>query len=110
MCPRSPRRARCWWSAASRASTLLSKRWRGAARGATHRTRETATSSGPERGEDIPMSELRYEIQEGVATITLNRPERRNAFTLEMLALWVEALRDARTNDAVHVVVVTGAG
>src|SRR5919202_266433 len=56
------------------------------------------------------MSVLLYEIQDGVATITLNRPERRNAFTLEMLDLWVEALRDARTNEAVQVVVVTGAG
>jgi enoyl-CoA hydratase/carnithine racemase len=56
------------------------------------------------------MSVLLYEIRDGVATITLNRPERRNAFTLEMLDLWAEALRDARTNDAVQAVVVTGAG
>jgi enoyl-CoA hydratase/carnithine racemase len=56
------------------------------------------------------MSVLLYEIADGVATITLNRPERRNAFTLEMLDLWAEALRDARANDAVQVVVVTGAG
>ncbi len=56
------------------------------------------------------MSVLLYEIRDGVATITLNRPEQRNAFTLEMLDLWTEALRDARTNDAVQVVVVTGAG
>jgi enoyl-CoA hydratase/carnithine racemase len=56
------------------------------------------------------MSVLLYEIRDGVATITLNRPEQRNAFTLEMLDLWTEALRDARANDAVQVVVVTGAG
>jgi enoyl-CoA hydratase/carnithine racemase len=56
------------------------------------------------------MSVLLYEIADGVATITLNRPERRNAFTLEMLDLWADALRDARTNDAVQAVVVTGAG
>jgi enoyl-CoA hydratase/carnithine racemase len=56
------------------------------------------------------MSVLLYEIHDGVATITLNRPERRNAFTLEMLDLWAEALRDARTDDAVQAVVVTGAG
>ena len=56
------------------------------------------------------MSELLYEIADGVATITLNRPERRNAFTLEMLDLWTEALRDARTNEAVQAVVVTGTG
>ncbi len=56
------------------------------------------------------MSVLLYEIRDSVATITLNRPEQRNAFTLEMLDRWTEALRDARRNDAVQVVVVTGAG
>src|SRR4051812_6187505 len=56
------------------------------------------------------MSVLLYDVQDGVATITLNRPEQRNAFTLEMLDLWSEALRDARTNEAVQAVVVTGAG
>ena len=56
------------------------------------------------------MSVLLYEIRDGIATITLNRPDRLNAFTLEMIDLWVEALQDARENDAVRVVVVTGAG
>jgi len=56
------------------------------------------------------MSVLLYEIGDGIATITLNRPERLNAFTLEMIELWVDALRDARQNEAVKVVVVTGAG
>jgi enoyl-CoA hydratase/carnithine racemase len=56
------------------------------------------------------MSVLLYEVRDGIATITLNRPERRNAFNVEMLDLWLEALRDARTNDAVQVIVVTGAG
>jgi 2-(1,2-epoxy-1,2-dihydrophenyl)acetyl-CoA isomerase len=57
------------------------------------------------------VSQLLYEIRDdGVATITLNRPERLNAFTREMIELWVEALEDAQRNDAVQVVVVTGAG
>jgi 2-(1,2-epoxy-1,2-dihydrophenyl)acetyl-CoA isomerase len=57
------------------------------------------------------VSELLYDIRDdGVATITLNRPERLNAFTREMIDLWVEALEDARRNEAVQVVVVTGAG
>ena len=57
------------------------------------------------------MSNLLYEIRDdGVATITLNRPERLNAFTHAMIDLWVEALHDAQHNDAVQVVVVTGAG
>jgi enoyl-CoA hydratase/carnithine racemase len=57
------------------------------------------------------MTVLLYEIADGgVATITLNRPERLNAFNDEMIDRWVDALDDARTNDAVQVVVVTGAG
>jgi len=56
------------------------------------------------------LSELLYEIKDGIGTITLNRPERLNAFTHHMVDLWVEALQDARENDAVRVVVVTGAG
>ena len=57
------------------------------------------------------MSVLLYAIGDnGVATITLNRPERLNAFTHEMIELWVDALRDAQRNEAVQVVVVTGAG
>ena len=56
------------------------------------------------------MSVLLYEIRDRVATITLNRPDRLNAFNVEMLDLWVEALRDAKRNDDVQVVVLTGAG
>lgn len=56
------------------------------------------------------MSDLLYEIQDGIATITLNRPDQLNAFSPEMIRLWEEALVDARRNDAVQVVVVTGAG
>jgi len=57
------------------------------------------------------MTELLYEVRpDGVALIILNRPERLNAFTRKMIDLWVGALEDARGNDAVQVVVVTGAG
>ncbi|MBF6599647.1 MAG: enoyl-CoA hydratase/isomerase family protein [Dehalococcoidia bacterium] len=51
-----------------------------------------------------------YETQDGVATITLNRPERMNAFTDVMLREWADALTDARTNRDVRAVIVTGAG
>ncbi|MGH7126876.1 MAG: enoyl-CoA hydratase/isomerase family protein [Stellaceae bacterium] len=53
---------------------------------------------------------LRFEIEGGIATVTLNRPERMNAFTAEMIDAWAEALVECRSNDAVSVVVVTGAG
>lgn len=56
------------------------------------------------------MSVLLYEIRDRVATITLNRPERLNAFNREMVDLWLAALQDAQVNDEVQVVVLTGAG
>lgn len=56
------------------------------------------------------MSEIEYAVENGVGTILLNRPERKNAFDLTMLRLWDEALREARTDDAVGALVVTGAG
>ncbi len=51
-----------------------------------------------------------YEKQEGVATITLNRPERMNAFTDVMIREWAHALEDARVDRDVRAVIVTGAG
>ena len=57
------------------------------------------------------MSELlKYEIADGVATITLNRPEKMNAFTGEMMDDGVAALEDCRTNAAVRAIVMTGTG
>ena len=54
--------------------------------------------------------ELLYHKEDGIATITLNRPEKLNAFTPAMIDAWYEALRDAAADDEVRVVVVTGAG
>jgi enoyl-CoA hydratase/carnithine racemase len=53
---------------------------------------------------------LRYEVRERVATITLDRPERKNAFTLGMVDAWADALREAAADQQVRSVVVTGAG
>ncbi|MGU3467797.1 enoyl-CoA hydratase/isomerase family protein [Methylobacterium sp. C33D] len=54
--------------------------------------------------------DLLFSVAEGVATITLNRPERKNAFTFPMIAAWTAALQRCRTDAAIRVVVVTGAG
>jgi enoyl-CoA hydratase/carnithine racemase len=43
----------------------------------------------------MEFEQIRYEKSEGVATITLNRPERMNAFTPKMLEEWLAALQDA---------------
>ena len=54
--------------------------------------------------------ELLYEVNDGVATATLNRPEQRNALNAELLAGLVNAMKRARDDDAVRAVVLTGAG
>lgn len=57
------------------------------------------------------MSELlKLEIDQGVATITLNRPDKLNAFTDAMLQEWIAALEHCRTNEEVRVIVITGTG
>lgn len=56
------------------------------------------------------MKDLLFEVSEGVATITLNRPEARNAFSLEMIHLWIAALEEVRDNDDIRVLILTGNG
>jgi enoyl-CoA hydratase/carnithine racemase len=56
------------------------------------------------------MSDLLYEVKDRIATITLNRPDKLNAFTGPMIEAWAGALAEAQRDDAVNVVVVTGAG
>jgi enoyl-CoA hydratase/carnithine racemase len=56
------------------------------------------------------VADLEFTVTEGIGTILLNRPDRANAFTLEMVDQWAQILRDVRDDDAVRVIVVTGAG
>jgi enoyl-CoA hydratase/carnithine racemase len=56
------------------------------------------------------MEEIEYSIVDHVATIRLNRPKRKNAFTLNMVAQWAAMLEQAESDDDVRVVVVTGSG
>ena len=51
-----------------------------------------------------------YEVEDNVLTITLNRPERLNAFTREMQAEMIDALDRADADDEVRAIIVTGAG
>ena len=50
-----------------------------------------------------------FEVSEGIATITLNRPEARNALSSEVLRLLPQRMREADERDDVHVVILTGA-
>jgi 2-(1,2-epoxy-1,2-dihydrophenyl)acetyl-CoA isomerase len=58
----------------------------------------------------MEFEQILYEKADGIATITLNRPERMNAFTPTMVREWASALEDARTDGEVGAVIVTGAG
>ena len=55
-------------------------------------------------------SDILYERAEGIAKITINRPEVRNAFRPETLAQLQEVFNAARDDDSVGVIIFTGAG
>lgn len=57
---------------------------------------------------DVPHALYRKEGH--IAIITLNRPEVKNAFSPEMITLWRQFLEEARTDNAVRVIIVTGNG
>jgi len=54
--------------------------------------------------------DLLYDVKSGIATITLNRPDRLNAITMAMLTSLSGALREADQDTDVRVIVLTGAG
>jgi 3-hydroxypropionyl-coenzyme A dehydratase len=58
----------------------------------------------------VAYEELLYDVDAGVATVTLNRPEQRNALSAQLLAELVDAMRRARDDEDVRAVVLTGAG
>lgn len=51
-----------------------------------------------------------YDVEDGVATVTLNRPHRRNALTLDAMIALGDALRRAQGEPEIRVVLITGAG
>jgi 2-(1,2-epoxy-1,2-dihydrophenyl)acetyl-CoA isomerase len=59
---------------------------------------------------DTGTKDLLAEIDDGVAVITMNRPERRNAFSTDMVYAMGRVLADLEIDDSVGAVVVTGAG
>ncbi|MCI0711723.1 MAG: enoyl-CoA hydratase-related protein [Chloroflexi bacterium] len=56
------------------------------------------------------MSTILYDLNDGVATITLNRPDKYNAFNDTMIGEVKNAIKSADRDDAVRAVVITGAG
>ena len=60
--------------------------------------------------ESFDFEEILYEKQNGVARITLNRPQAYNAYSTPALEELATAFRDAAFDDAIGVIVFTGAG
>lgn len=56
------------------------------------------------------MSHIEYAVAQSVATIRFNRPEKKNAISLEMYADFAESLAKATIDDEVHAVLITGTG
>jgi enoyl-CoA hydratase len=50
-----------------------------------------------------------YDVDDGVVTITINRPEKKNAMTYKMLGEFIETMDRAGTDESVRVVILTGA-
>ena len=53
---------------------------------------------------------IRYELDAGVLTLTLNRPDRLNAFNNTMMHEMIAALDAADADDSVRAIIVTGEG
>ncbi len=58
----------------------------------------------------MSFEEIRYEVADNVGVITLNRPDRLNAFTPTMMAELLEAFDRSDADDEVRAVIVTGEG
>jgi len=58
----------------------------------------------------MPYESLLYQVKDGVATITINRPERRNAMSWTVMSELRTAFESAKADADVRVVVLTGAG
>jgi enoyl-CoA hydratase/carnithine racemase len=58
----------------------------------------------------MAYEEIQYDVADGVATVTLNRPEKLNAWTDKMEKEFSHALASSEKDDAVRAIVITGAG
>lgn len=58
----------------------------------------------------MSFNSIRYAVDDGIATITLYRPDKLNAFTVEMMNELIEAFDRVDANDMVRAVIVTGEG
>lgn len=64
----------------------------------------------PKRAEEFNFSEIIYSKSNWVATITINRPQSYNAYTIITLQEMIQALQDATYDESIAVIVLTGSG
>jgi enoyl-CoA hydratase/carnithine racemase len=64
----------------------------------------------PGLSSEAQFEKVLYEVSGGIATVTLNDPEKRNMLSGQMLAELVAAMKLAKDDEAVRAVVLTGAG
>src|SRR4051794_1250769 len=74
------------------------------------RSGRNACQSGPQVGSPPMAGDVRYEVDNHVATITFDRPEQLNAFRTETMQEFLAALDRIDADDDVRAAVVTGAG
>jgi len=53
---------------------------------------------------------IRFTVNQAIATLAFNRPEKKNAITAAMYQAAADALVEANANDAVRVIIITGDG
>ena len=53
---------------------------------------------------------MKFEVREGIGTITLDRPDRLNSLTFEVYQRLVDLFRELESDDTVKVVIITGTG
>ena len=58
----------------------------------------------------MPYKDVKYEVSEGILTLTMDRPDKLNSQNADTLAELADAFNEADNDDAVRVVIVTGAG
>ena len=58
----------------------------------------------------MSYTQISLDISEGIATLTLNRPEKMNAFTNTMMNEIIDAIDRTDADDSVRAVIFTGAG
>src|SRR3954462_9375699 len=74
------------------------------------RDNPATTTNSLRRRPQMEYEQIRYELAENILTLTMNRPDRLNAWTPTMLRELLDAFDRADADDDVRVVIVTGAG